>query len=81
MAHIRAANGREQAIPGPLVTPLLATKPRSRACPKCEAQPGRPCRRWVGGRVRGHDIGGGYWKPLKNVHDERKNLRASGVSR
>lgn len=46
---------------------------RRRACPKCEAPIGYPCRRWVGGRVRGEDIGGGYWRPMTSkVHDERK---------
>jgi hypothetical protein len=61
--------------------PLIAGKSRvatilaerSRVCPKCEAPIGYPCRRWVGGRVGGEDIGGGYWRPMTSkVHDERK---------
>ncbi|WP_162959247.1 hypothetical protein [Micromonospora tulbaghiae] len=77
MTRARPATRRDQAVNSALATPLLATKPISRACPKCEAPAGKPCRRWIAGRVCGQDIGGGYWKPLKSVHAERKNHRTT----
>ncbi|MFG2059685.1 hypothetical protein ACGFI9_37305 [Micromonospora sp. NPDC048930] len=74
MTKARAANRRDQAVTA-LATPGLATNPLSRACPKCEAQPWKPCRRWISGRICGEDIGGGYWRTLKQVHAERKQQR------
>lgn len=55
-----------------LAVPTGSRNPRSRPCPKCDAQRGRLCRRRVAGRVGGEDIGGGYWVDMKGVHDERK---------
>ena len=68
--------GTSRARTGAFVTPV---GPLSRTCPKCEAAPGMSCRRWVGGRVCGEDVGGGYWKSLKNPHPERavRRKRAS----
>jgi len=40
-------------------------------CPRCGAPAQVTCRRWVGGRVCGQDIGGGYWRHLTNPHRER----------
>ncbi|BCJ64126.1 hypothetical protein [Polymorphospora rubra] len=59
-----------------LATPRLATNARSRPCPKCGAEPGQACRTRAGGRVQGVDTGGGYTRPLKHVHAERKRPRA-----
>lgn len=58
-----------------LATPPIAGKPTSRPCPTCDAQPGQSCRRWIGGRVRGKDIGGGQWRILAKVHPERRAHR------
>lgn len=49
--------------------------PRVRPCPKCEAPAGKPCRLWRGGRIRGEDVGGGYWVPMSGVHPERRKKR------
>lgn len=73
--HIRASSRYDRGVDKPLATPHLAGKPLSRSCPKCEAEPGKPCRRWIGGRIGGEDVGGGYWRPLKKVHDERRRSR------
>jgi len=76
MPRISALNGHDRHGPArALATSPLAQNPLSRTCPKCEAGPAQPCRRWIAGRVKGHDIGGGQWKRLKGVHGERQNKR------
>lgn len=67
---------RSRAIPGPLTTPALARSPLSRVCPKCEADVGMSCRRWIAARVCGKETGGGYWRRLTNFHRERKGSKS-----
>lgn len=54
--------------------------PLSRECPKCGAQPGHSCKRYIPARVRGEDIGGGYTRTLAQPHADRKTKRKGGAS-
>lgn len=52
---------------------------RAATCPKCEAGPYEPCRRWIAERyttfTEGLVQGEGRWKYLKTLHVERKAPR------
>lgn len=53
-----------------------AARRRAVGCPKCEAAPHEPCRRWLPERyttfAEGLVQGEGRWKYLKNLHTERR---------
>jgi hypothetical protein len=60
------ANRGNPRFQGPRLTAATA-----RPCPTCDAPIGEACRRAIGGRVRGKDVGGAYVKRLASVHRAR----------
>jgi hypothetical protein len=77
--HLTQIAGRPRAGLNPLREATTRTgRPHWRevACPHegCPAGPGQACRKYIAALVAGEDVGGGYWRVLKQPHRDRRTL-------